>query len=216
MTQARTLAPPLTRERRAPGVPHGVRAVLGTAAWNQLPAAVRERFADTADTVTYAGSYEVVRASLLGRLFGWLGVLIGMPVTPRAGANVAARVRVRPGNRGMTWEREYYWDDGTRHVVRSTKLVDDDARLVERLPARLCMPLRTYVESAVLHFVSLGYYFDLGAGLKLWLPRVFSPGITHVEHVDLDHGWFRFTMTVTHPLFGEMFFQTGRFHALGG
>ena len=58
-----------------------------------------------------------------------------------------------------------------------------------------------------------GYYFDLGFGLKLWLPRLLSPGVTHVEHIDLDHGWFRFTMTVTHPLFGEMFFQTGRFCA---
>ena len=49
--------------------------------------------------------------------------------------------------------------------------------------------------------------------LKLWLPGVFSPGVTHVEHVDLGHGWFRFTMTVMHPWFGEMFFQTGRFCA---
>ena len=65
----------------------------------------------------------------------------------------------------------------------------------------------------MLHFVSLGYYFDLGFGLKLWLPRLLSPGVTHVEHIDLGHGWFRFTMTVTHALFGEMFFQTGRFCA---
>ena len=50
--------------------------------------------------------------------------------------------------------------------------------------------------------------------MKLWLPRVFSPGVTHVEHVDLGHGWFRFTMIVMHPLFGELFFQTGRFCAL--
>ena len=45
------------------------------------------------------------------------------------------------------------------------------------------------------------------------VPRLLSPGVTHVEHIDLGHGWFRFTMTVTHPLFGEVFFQTGRFCA---
>jgi hypothetical protein len=38
---------------------------------------------------------------------------------------------------------------------------------------------------------------------------------THVEHVDEADGWFRFTMTVTHPFFGEMFYQTGRFRAAG-
>ncbi len=214
MTQAQTLPQTLTRERRALGERHGLRTVLGTAAWNLLPAAVRERFADAAETVTYAGSYEVVRASALGRLFGWLGILFGMPVTPRCGVNVAARVVVQPDERGVHWNREYHWPDGTKHLVRSTKVVTGDARLVERLPARLCMPLHTYVEGAVLHFVSLGYYFDLGlGGLRLWLPRFLTPGITHVEHIDLDHGWFRFTMSVTHPLFGELFFQTGRFCA---
>jgi uncharacterized protein DUF4166 len=218
MTRAHTLPQPLTREHAARGARHGLRTVLGAAAWSQLPAAVRERFADTSEDVTYAGSYEVVRASMLGRVFGWLGILFGMPVTPRSGACVAARVAVRHEERGVAWDREYLWPDGARHLVRSTKVVGDDARLVERLPARLCMPLHTYVEGAVLHFVSLGYYFDLrfgdlGPGFKVWVPRWLTPGVTHVEHIDLDHGWFRFTMTVTHPLFGEMFFQTGRFCA---
>jgi hypothetical protein len=158
----------------------------------------------------------LVRAAPYGPLFGWLGVLLGMPVTPRGGTNVAARVVVRPGELGTHWDREYRWPDGAIHLVRSTKVVGDDDSLVERLPARLCMPLHTYVEGAVLHFVSLGYYFDFrfgDLGFKLWLPRWLTPGVTHVEHIDLGHGWFRFTMTVTHPLFGEMFFQTGRFCA---
>lgn len=213
MTQAaRTLPQSLVQERQAGGVRHGLRAVLGAAAWSRLPAAVHERFADSACAMTYAGSFEVVRASWLGLAFAWLGRLFGMLVAPRTGTNVASRVLVRPEAGGVTWDREYHWADGDTHLVRSTKVVADD-RLIERLPARLCMPLDTYVEGTVLHFVSLGYYFDLGFGLRLWLPRLLSPGVTHVEHIDLDHGWFRFTMTVTHPLFGEMFFQTGRFCA---
>jgi hypothetical protein len=213
MTEARTLPRTLTRELRATGARHGLRAVLGATAWERLPPAVRERFADHAESVTYAGSYEVVRANLPGRLFAWLGLLFGMPVTPRGGEHVEARVRVIPGEHGVLWNREYFWPSGSCDRVRSTKVVGDDARLVERLPARLCMPLLTYVMGGVLHFVSTGYYFDLGFGLKLWLPRLLSPGITHVEHIDLGHGWFRFTMAVTHPWFGEMFFQTGRFCA---
>lgn len=213
MTQAaRTLPQSLVQERLASGVRHGLRAVLGAGAWNRLPEAVRERFADSATATTYAGSFEVVRASWLGVAFAWFGRLFGTPVSPRTGTNVESRVLVRPGLGGVTWDREYHWADGGTHRVRSTK-VFADGRLIERLPARMCMPLDTYVEGAVLHFVSLGYYFDLGFGLKVWLPRLLSPGVTHVEHIDLDHGWFRFTMTVTHPLFGELFFQTGRFCA---
>jgi hypothetical protein len=213
MTQAAALPRNLAQERQAGDVRHGLSAVLGAAAWNRLPEAVRERFADAGAATTYAGSFELVRASRLGLVFAWLGALFGMPVTPRTGTNVASRVHVRPAPHGVTWDREYQWADGSTHLVRSTKVVDAAGRLIERLPARLCMPLDTYVEGAGLHFVSLGYFFDLGFGLKLWLPRLLSPGVTHVEHVDLGRGWFRFTMTVTHPLFGEMFFQTGRFCA---
>jgi hypothetical protein len=47
----------------------------------------------------------------------------------------------------------------------------------------------------------------------VWLPRWLSPGTTHVEHHDETNGWFRFTMTVSHPVFGELFYQSGRFRA---
>jgi hypothetical protein len=210
MEQARAL--PLDIDAAA-GARHGLRTVLGTAAWERLPAAVRERFAETAGAADYAGSFETVRASPVGRLFAWVGTLVGTPVAPRTGRDVEARVRVRPGAAGVEWIREYFWDGDTVDRVHSTKVVTAAGQLVEVLPARLCMPLHTYVEGAVLHFVSLGYYFDLGLGLKLWLPALLTPGVTHVEHVDLGRGWFRFTMTVTHPWLGEMFFQTGRFCA---
>ena len=135
----------------------------------------------------------------------------------RDDADLLARVFVEPDARGVVWTREYEWADGTTDLVRSTKVVAG-RELIECLPARLNMPLEVYEDNGALHFVSRGYYFDLrlgglGFGFKLWLPGVFSPGVTHVEHVDLGHGWFRFTMTVMHPWFGEMFFQTGRFCA---
>jgi hypothetical protein len=212
MTQARAL--PHVADY-ATGASHGLRAVLGATAWERLPEAVRERFAEAAGAIDYAGSFEVVRASLIGRAFAWMGTLVGTPVAPGTGNHVEARVRVRPNAEGVEWIREYHWLDGGIDEVHSTKVVTGENRLVEKLPARLCMPLDTYVEGAVLHFVSLGYYFDLGFGLKLWLPGLLTPGVTHVEHIDLGHGWFRFTMTVTHPLLGEMFFQTGRFCATG-
>ena len=78
------------------------------------------------------------------------------------------------------------------------------------------MPLTVYQRRGVLHFLSRGYYFELRThwgALKIPLPAYLTPGITHVEHADESNGWFRFTMTVTHPLFGEVFYQTGRFRA---
>lgn len=212
MTGTATLPRPLAGETVRTGT-QGLRAVLGAAAWKRLPEAVRERFTETECCVTYVGAFEIVRASRLGHLFAWMGSMFGTPVAPRSGSDVEARVLVRPNAHGVEWIREYRWRDGGCDVVGSTKVVTADARLIEKLPARLCMPLNTYEAGGVLNFVSRGYYFDLGMGLKMWLPAWLTPGVTHVEHIDLGHGWFRFTMAVTHPWFGEMFFQTGRFCA---
>jgi hypothetical protein len=177
---------------------------------------------DPAQRVDYVGTFEIVRASAVGIGIAWICRLLGTPVVPRTGTDVPAIVRVVPSDDGIAWQREYRWPRTSiwpwksTYQVLSTKMVGADGKLVERLPAGLCMPLEVFESAGILHFVSRGYYFDLAipgirTRLKLALPAWLSPGITHVEHIDESHGWFRFTLTVTHAYFGEVFYQTGRF-----
>jgi len=199
---------------------HGLRRVLGEVAWQRLPPAVRERFGEPVRKVDYVGEFESVRASWVGYIIATVCRLIGTPVVPRTGRNIPAIVHVGPAHDGVRWNREYQWPRRAPYLIRSTKVFDVDGSLVERLPARLCMPLRVYESGGTLHFVSRGYYFDMGIGRdgqrrKIPLPPLLSPGTTHVEHRDEPDGWFRFTMSVRHPFFGEIFFQTGRFRAAG-
>jgi len=200
----------------APGIHLGLRDVLGEPAWHRLPAAVRTRFSEPVHAVDYVGEFDVVRASPLGRIIAWVCQAIGTPVVPRTGRNVVAIIHVGPVSKGASWLREYHWPQGDTHKVHSTKVIGPDGTLTEELPARLRMPLNVYEHHGVLHFVSKGYYFDFGPGLKIHIPGWLSPGITHVEHRDETDGWFRFTMTVTHCFLGEVFYQTGRFRAARG
>jgi hypothetical protein len=199
---------------------HELKDVLGAAAWERLPAAVRARFSDSAQSVDNVGEFAVVRASSVGRLIAWACRLIGTPLAPHCGENVPAVVRVQPGKSGVEWRREYRWAQRRPSIVRSTKVVEPDGTLVEVLPAGLCMSLKVYEAAAVLHFVSQRYFFELSfpqiGCCRFILPQWLSPGTTHVEHMDLSDGWFRFSMTVTHPLFGELFHQTGCFRSSGG
>jgi hypothetical protein len=201
--------------------------VMGSAAWQRLPAAVRARFGEPVLPVDYIGTFDVVRASLVGRIISWICLAIGSPIVPRTGAHIPAVIHVGPVERGASWHREYRWPNGPTSRVRSTKVIGPDGGLVEELPAGLRMPLAVYERRGVLHFVSKGYYFEFGfelgleVGTRTWrlqvpLPAWLSPGRTHVEHADETDGWFRFTMTVTHPCLGEVFYQTGRFRAAGG
>jgi hypothetical protein len=200
------------------GSPRTLEELLGAAAWSRLPPAVQARFAHHAEAVDYVGEFDTVRASLVGRVIAWACVLLGTPVVPYTGQHVPAIVHVGPTGRGIEWRREYRWPGRPPCVVRSTKAIGPDGVLVEELPACLYMPLDVHECGGILHFVSRSYYFGfpmrvLARRLRVMLPRWLSPGTTHVEHIDEPQGWFRFTMTVTHPLFGEVFYQTGRFHA---
>ena len=200
--------------------PAGMHGLLGDVAWRRLPPAVRTRFGEPVLKVDYVGEFDVVRASIIGRVIALLCKAIGTPVVPRTGLRVPAIIHVGPVDRGASWLREYRWPNGRACRVHSTKVIGADGTLTEELPAGLRMPLSVYQRRGVLHFVSKGYYFEFkspwGPGrLKFPLPAWLSPGTTHVEHADESNGWFRFTMTVTHPLFGEVFYQTGRFRSQG-
>lgn len=187
-------------------------ALLGDAAWNRLPAAVRARFdahAHAAGATVYRGE-ACVRASCCGRWLAQLCRLIGTPVAPFVGERVPMEVRVFDGPDGVVWERRYEFADRPAVVVRSTKQLDGGG-LVESLNAGLHMRLHVYEHEGCLHFVSTGYFFRAG-GLRCELPRWFLPGVTHVVHRDLGHGEFRFSMSTAHRWFGEMFFQDGVFH----
>src|SRR6187431_1987589 len=78
----------------------GLRHVLGEAAWLRLPPAVRVRFGDAVVAVDYAGEFEVVRASWLGRVVATVCRLIGTPVVPHTGLNIPAIVHVGPVSEG--------------------------------------------------------------------------------------------------------------------
>jgi hypothetical protein len=190
-----------------------IRRAIGERGWARLPAAVQARFADDVLDAEYQGQFDIVRASLAGKILAFVCRLIRTPIASHTGENVPATVRVfANAHGGMVWKRTYRFSNGRTCVVSSTKQVDGDGCFVEALPAGLRMPLDVFERDGILHFVSRGYFFDW-FGARIHLPDALPPGTTHVEHIDEGGGWFRFTMTVAHKWFGEVYFQTGRFRA---
>src|SRR5262245_58282710 len=203
-------------ERRRPRVPDFIE-LLGHEAWQRLPAAVRARFAphdlSRPYEVFYRGRMRV-RASLLGRCFAHLCRLIGTPVVPFVHEDVPVSVRVfdNAARTGTVWERRYHFPGRDPVTVSSTKQVEADDTLVEALGAGLRMRLRVFEHRGELHFLSIGYYFQLGP-IRFDLPAWLLPGPTLVTHVDLGHGEFLFTMHTAHRRWGEMYEQSGCFTA---
>jgi Domain of unknown function (DUF4166) len=191
------------------------RRLLGDAAWRRLDANVRARFAvkpGVGEVFTFAGEMAVVRRSWYGWLLAHVCRLIGTPVVPQRGRDVPTVVRIfrSPCDDGVTWERRYAFRGRGPVVVASTKRADPPDGLLECATRGFAMRLRLFERDGALHFASTGYCIDIGAW-RLPIPRLLTPGAAHVVHSDEGDGWFRFSMTFRHRLFGETYFQEGRF-----
>jgi len=189
-----------------------IRRLIGETSWFSLPSAVRARFAAHAASAQYEGVFDEVRASFAGKLLAMCCRLLGTPVAPFTGTNVPATVNVfTTPDGGTAWQRIYRFPGREPCVVESIKRLAREGTLVEALPAGMRMALDVHARDGILHFVSTGYYFEVG-GLRIRMPDWLPPGVTHVQHIDLGDGTFRFTMSVQHRWLGEVFHQTGCFH----
>jgi len=193
------------------------RQLLGEPAWRGLAPAIHSRFGVKplpGQVVEYAGRMTAVRASRLGQIFGHLCRLIGSPIAPYTGTDVAISVfvqRAGDGN-GVVWRREYFFPGRGKVVARSVKKVDGADSLLECFAGGFTMRMRVFAEGGSLHFLIPGYFIRRGRW-RIPIPALLSPGETHVIHADRGNWRFSFTMFVRHPLYGETFFQDGWFHA---
>lgn len=186
--------------------PLDLAALLGPAAWGRLPAAVRRRFAAGHAPAIYRGHLDM-RCSALGRLLAWLVKPLQSPLAAANARGVPTTVSVRAVGAGVLWERQF---EGGVGRVCSTKALDRDGRLQERTRGGLGMSLEVFEQDGALVFESRCYFLEMGV-LRLAVPKWLSPGTCRVEHRDLGAGRFRFSLSMTHPLWGETFHQTGVF-----
>ena len=184
-------------------------------AWHQLHPNVQRRFnrlPTEQEPIVYEGVMEVVQCSKAGWLFAFLTKVIGNPLSPHQGKNIAMKVKLtsRTNSCGVYWQRTYYFPEKKPFQVTSIKK-DDQGRMMEMVGGGFGMFLDVYAENGALHFISTRYFWKF---LKWYvpLPHWLSPGKTHVIHQDLGGGEFRFTITMDHDLLGQTFYQTGVFH----
>jgi hypothetical protein len=202
------MTPSLTSTSSPATRPLDLAALVGDAGWSRLPAAVRRRFATGHRDTRYDGTMSL-HCSPIGRVFAWLARAAGSPLAGANDDDVATQVRVfGDGAGGVVWQRDF----GGRQRVRSTKALDASGRLVERTEGGLGMALDVFESGGSLVFESRRFFLLVGARRwRLPVPWLLTPGTCRVTHTDLGGGRFRFTLAMTHPLWGRTFHQTGVF-----
>jgi Domain of unknown function (DUF4166) len=191
------------------------RRLLAQDAWAQIPEAVKRRFSKKlqgGETAIYAGTVKEVRTSKLGRIIAQSLRLIGAPLPVFDHVDVPTIVTVTEDVKttGQIWTRMYCNRAGFPQVIHSAKRFAGPTGLEEYVGFGISMALRVEGNAEGLTFQSAGYYVTLGK-LRVKIPRMFEPGRLTVKHMATTADHFRFEMTLTHPLFGELIHQAAEY-----
>lgn len=194
------------------------RALIGEAAWAELPEATRARFSKHiagGTAAVYAGEVVECRLGAAGWLLANLCRLIGAPLPLSRDAFVPATVTVTEDQAcgGQYWTRVYARRRGAPQVIASCKSFSGPTGLEERIGGGVGIALRVEVAGGALHFLS-DHYFVTAGRWRLRLLRWLEPGRLTISHVDCNHGLFAFVLELRHPRLGELIRQTVMFREL--
>ena len=207
-----TLLQLLPREQPSEARLHDLRfrALLGSAAWERLPAEVQQRFSKRltgAQVALYRGLVVEMRLSALGWLLAQLCRLFGAPLPLNRKAGGGALVSVSEDHRGgQCWTRIYAQPKSFPQVIHSAKRFAGPTGLEEYLGHGLGMALRVEALDDGIAFVSDHYFLQL-ATYRLRLPRMLAPGVTRVTHRQVAGTSFLFGLELLHPLAGQLIRQ---------
>lgn len=187
------------------------RTLLGKDAWDSLPAAIRRRFSKRVSqgmSILYRGRVTGVRFSLLGRLLAELLRPLGapLPLSNAVGLATAVTVTEDLASGGQVWSRLFVRPSGFPQVIQSVKRFAGPTGLEEAIGFGIVMSLALSAEPGRLVFRSAGYGLTWGRH-RLSIPAYLTPGALTVTHEEITDREFRFTLTLAHPLFGELIFQ---------
>jgi hypothetical protein len=213
------LAPagPEPRQPRAPAALADLRfrALLGEAAWAELPEPVRRRFSKRLaphETVFYCGTVAATELPLAGRILAFLARAIGSPLPLTNGATGPALVAVMEDERlgGQSWTRIYARPGRFPQTIHSAKRFRGPTGLEEYVGCGIGMALKVSVEHGALVFRSAHYFVEVGRW-RWRLPGALEPGRMEITHREEGGGRFSFRLALRHPILGLIVEQLAYF-----
>jgi hypothetical protein len=182
--------------------------------WHRLGDIIRRHyflrgFSD--DYVCVKGTMHEVWHSAVAKLLIPFARIFGALV-PYRGANVPIEVHynARPDDGTIHWDRVFHFDGRPPFHFLSHMEHAGGNRVIEFIRFGVGMRLKVSAEDGALVFRDEGYIWRI-FGIDVPLPIALLLGRAYVEERPVDDERFSMRMTLTHPLFGQLFRYSGSF-----
>jgi hypothetical protein len=158
------------------------------------------------------GEVASTRLTYAGRLIAQLARAVGAPLPLEASCRVPVTVIVTGCARlgGQVWTRIYERLSALPQVIQSVKRFGGATGLEEIVSGGVGMRLQLSVRDRALVFTSAGYFLRF-RGVEISLPGWLTPGVIEVIHREEASGRFSFSLSVKHPVAGDVIEQIAFF-----
>ena len=197
------------------------RALVSSADWAMLPAAVQTRFSKRLNegaSAVYIGRVTAIQYSRLGFILAQALRIVGapLPTIKRGGVATVVTVTEDQTSGGQIWTRMYGRTRGFPQVIHSVKRFSGPTGLEEYIGCGIGMALAISVEGSALVFRSQHYFFEVNfvgtRRYRLKIPGGLTPGHITVKHFETRPGAFLFTLELSHAVFGTLVRQDALYH----
>lgn len=213
MTEITTASPHTAPEADAVSRNPVFQDILG-ADWHRLGEVIRRHYflrPFSSDYICVRGTMHEVSHSAIARLLIPMARLFGALV-PYRGREVPIEVHytTRLDDGTIHWDRVFHFPGRTPFHFRSHMECVGGSRVIEFVRFGVGMRLNVTAEDGALVFRDAGYIWRL-FGVDVPLPMGLLMGRAYVEERPIVADHFSMRMTLTHPLFGELFRYNGSF-----
>jgi len=182
---------------------------LGEFEWKKLHRDIIERFTPVKQypKLRYIGVVSRVYCSPIGKLIAQL--LKPLELLPAQNAcDVPFEFLINHKADKITKQRRYYIEANKTFTFKSKFALKPV--LHEEFKAGIGMNLKLSTVKGDLLFSDRGYFWRIGRW-RVPIPRWCSLGKFELLHHNIDAHYFQVIIRITHPVFGVLFYQRGRF-----
>lgn len=179
--------------------------------WGKLPPVFLKRYSNrscSADIITVEGNMDIHYSKLVVCFIPVMKLL--RLLAPYRGKNIPVKVDFRSQQQDVCIERTFYFPDQEPYSFNSCMHLTADNNVIEYLSYGMGWKSHYFFDGVKIVMQHQSYVLKI-FGLAIPLPLSFIIGKGHAEEVLIDDNSYRVTMTITHPLFGELYRYSGDF-----